>query len=208
MVGWDSFGAPRIIPARAGFTCAPPWRRRDWTDHPRSRGVYELAYDPATRTLGSSPLARGLPPDGGGQSPDRRIIPARAGFTVRGMGPCAAGRDHPRSRGVYATRLTRVWVTRGSSPLARGLRTPRTPGSEWSGIIPARAGFTAPGAQCSPAGEDHPRSRGVYPSLTSPHGASTGSSPLARGLLGQPSPRGDDRGIIPARAGFTRRRWR
>ena len=91
----------------------------------------------------------------------------------------------------------------GSSPLARGLRPASHDHPSCPGIIPARAGFTRWSA-CRRAGaRDHPRSRGVY--LT--HGlaptARTGSSPLARGLLGAGcASRGRNR-IIPARAGFT-----
>ena len=51
---------------------------------------------------------------------------------------------------------------------------------------------------------DHPRSRGVYWDSRLPEETAAGSSPLARGL---PQPGGhlrDSRGIIPARAGFTR----
>ena len=53
---------------------------------------------------------------------------------------------------------------------------------------------------------DHPRSRGVYSSraLTGCH--TRGSSPLARGLLKIAEHQRDVTGIIPARAGFTRRR--
>ena len=95
--------AVRIIPARAGFTCALGAGGAECWDHPRSRGVYcsrasgrpPPADHPRSRGVyfaglrdrcppgGSSPLARGLhlPPE------DRRIrrgiIPARAGFTNR-----------------------------------------------------------------------------------------------------------------------------
>ena len=52
---------------------------------------------------------------------------------------------------------------------------------------------------------DHPRSRGVYPRARPGRAAPSGSSPLARGLRPRaPCPRGPP-GIIPARAGFTRR---
>ena len=136
---------------------------------------------PASR--GSSPLARGLHEPLGGRGGPVGIIPARAGFT----GPALA--DRPTGR--------------GSSPLARGLLFSSR--FSWVGrrIIPARAGFTSALSVVSVIGSDHPRSRGVY----APYGAygwgDEGSSPLARGLLG------DDRScdphvrIIPARAGFT-----
>ena len=94
----------------------------------------------------------------------------------------------------------------GSSPLARGLlmRTFTIPTT--LGIIPARAGFTLGGCRSRRLGEDHPRSRGVYVKVPSARQRRMGSSPLARGLrrrrrLDFPPAR-----IIPARAGFTRRR--
>ena len=52
-----------IIPARAGFTDAAVPENYDGWDHPRSRGVYDVYDFCATKQSGSSPLARGLPPD-------------------------------------------------------------------------------------------------------------------------------------------------
>ena len=55
---------------------------------------------------------------------------------------------------------------------------------------------------------DHPRSRGVYAWAADLDAFESGSSPLARGLR-PPDPIGErGQGIIPARAGFTRRRHR
>ena len=71
------------------------------------------------------------------------------------------------------------------------------------GIIPARAGFTADGRVLCGGGEDHPRSRGVYPRRSPPPPATGGSSPLARGLPKKIPTAAGHRGIIPARAGFT-----
>ena len=51
---------------------------------------------------------------------------------------------------------------------------------------------------------DHPRSRGVYILYAWYVFPDKGSSPLARGLLGPTGSRRRFRGIIPARAGFTR----
>ena len=144
---------------------------------------------------GSSPLARGLPRVGDQLDAPRRIIPARAGFTIYGRGGPVERWDHPRSRGVYLrSRGTRT-LARGSSPLARGLLTAVAAVAWPFGIIPARAGFTVPVRLWIPAGWDHPRSRGVY--CLSAHAAALrrGSSPLARGLLnslaGSASTRGD-----------------
>ena len=51
---------------------------------------------------------------------------------------------------------------------------------------------------------DHPRSRGVYGGVYPGTRFRVGSSPLARGLRPHESGRRAGRGIIPARAGFTR----
>ena len=156
-------GFARIIPARAGFTTAPGCPSRPARDHPRSRGVYLFhTPDPPSRVW---------------------IIPARAGFTQPSHDGPETGPDHPRSRGVYPRRLRGGAPGPGSSPLARGLRGGPVQSVRARGIIPARAGFTGVDVECEAAGEDHPRSRGVYTTIV---------VDLA------------DERIIPARAGFTR----
>ena len=172
-------------------------------DHPRSRGVYLMPYGAPSAAEGSSPLARGLHQSGRAGRGRLGIIPARAGFTdVTGL-PLVQARDHPRSRGVYATTSTTVVMPLGSSPLARGLPAARSPPASPAGIIPARAGFTVP-CNCqlhtrswiipARAGfthaelghdqrqQDHPRSRGVYVLNATGSPEPVGSSPLARGL--------------------------
>ena len=72
-----------------------------------------------------------------------------------------------------------------------------------TGIIPARAGFTAPTTSTTAAPPDHPRSRGVYLRPPIAPGIVDGSSPLARGLPGEQGVCPTASGIIPARAGFT-----
>ena len=196
--------AVRIIPARAGFTRGSRRGSHRSRDHPRSRGVYSATGGPRTAPAGSSPLARGLPPwdeyidwDSRGSSPlarglhDQRevtlevtrIIPARAGFTAMSPWSSTTTPDHPRSRGVYPFPRHGTSITRGSSPLARGLRVAVEHHLRVVRIIPARAGFTT-GSFGAPVLRD-------------------GSSPLARGLrydLAKRLPKGR---IIPARAGFT-----
>ena len=197
---------PGIIPARAGFTRAPPRTRPPARDHPRSRGVYWPERPAWTLSSGSSPLARGLPDAELGRLGGPRIIPARAGFTATPRMCPMTSADHPRSRGVYPARpagcRSRQWIIparagftpettstsscrRGSSPLARGLRPPGRTGVPGRRIIPARAGFTDPRPRPPPRPRDHPRSRGV---LRGP----------VRCVRAGP-------GIIPARAGFTPR---
>ena len=172
---------------------------------------------------GSSPLARGLRQRQSQVTVHGRIIPARAGFTLRLPHTFALRWDHPRSRGVYLIREHAIRLREGSSPLARGLllclieeqpysgSSPlarglrditRVIGAD-AGIIPARAGFTERCLSMSYVPTDHPRSRGVYNGRRLTAMTSGGSSPLARGL---PVGRVPDyllAWIIPARAGFT-----
>ena len=110
-----------IIPARAGFTMGLPGRCALIRDHPRSRGVYDQAWDDTMDGWGSSPLARGLPRPHALGARQGRIIPARAGFTRPGRRCPDPPGDHPRSRGVYLRSPTTEPCQSGSSPLARGL---------------------------------------------------------------------------------------
>ena len=91
----------------------------------------------------------------------------------------------------------------GSSPLARGLQTQPGLPHPRARIIPARAGFTPLSAVSAPSATDHPRSRGVYSAYASSVHSSSGSSPLARGLLTTRLTHCVRVRIIPARAGFT-----
>ena len=152
----------RIIPARAGSTLM--WCRRHpglW-DHPRSRGVYAKLFLNSLYGKGSSPLARGLRPEGLDMGGEYRIIPARAGSTSRQCLRCQPSPDHPRSRGVYSARLRAHYNGTGSSPLARGLQKKCRVLFLCAGIIPARAGSTLSRPGRVQISRDHPRSRGVY----------------------------------------------
>ena len=152
----------RIIPARAGFTEPEEERKHENTDHPRSRGVYFRLRQPASHVTGSSPLARGLPGAEEDLRAQRRIIPARAGFTAIRSYSIRPRGDHPRSRGVYRLPHLRYNDWTGSSPLARGLPGGVGLREERDRIIPARAGFTSRPRRTGRPGPDHPRSRGVY----------------------------------------------
>ena len=135
-----------------------------------------------------------------------RIIPARAGFTIRVTVYFDSGEDHPRSRGVYHKGIGKRSPKGGSSPLARGLRVRPMRDGEARGIIPARAGFTRRPVRRGRRRRDHPRSRGVYTAVVALGATAAGSSPLARGLPGALPEDAYPVRIIPARAGFTR--WR
>ena len=157
----------------------------------------------AAIAFGSSPLARGLRIRWAWEALWFRIIPARAGFTCTAGRITASGRDHPRSRGVYAVASITGTLPAGSSPLARGLPMGRAMSLALRGIIPARAGFTSAPSRSGRAPRDHPRSRGVYYSDNGETAWLPGSSPLARGLRGGRLRPDHHRRIIPARAGFT-----
>ena len=201
--GWVVPAHGGIIPARAGFTTSRRPRTRRTPDHPRSRGVYVVVSAGDSPLAGSSPLARGLRADTDHRRGDHRIIPARAGFTSRGVIAAVESSDHPRSRGVYHVSGADKITAMGSSPLARGLPVVRGADPAGRGIIPARAGFTGSPPSSRGPGPDHPRSRGVYKTVIQTGAALGGSSPLARGLLWCRR-RGVLGGrIIPARAGFT-----
>ena len=172
-------------------------------DHPRSRGVYVAPATARYETAGSSPLARGLPPDGVECGGTVRIIPARAGFTGHSVFKSVFPEDHPRSRGVYSPCRGGRTLRTGSSPLARGLRALERIGAVDRGIIPARAGFTASPRRVRVRTGDHPRSRGVYTIRVGTFARSIGSSPLARGLQLTNEYISGEMRIIPARAGFT-----
>ena len=151
-----------IIPAHAGFTSR---RTRSWRpprDHPRTRGVYIIEVTRRLPVPGSSPHTRGLPAGPGGRRGQDRIIPAHAGFTPGRSGPGPGPPDHPRTRGVYASRLEANVAPAGSSPHTRGLLGGGRGHGGLGRIIPAHAGFTPGGRGGRGGAGDHPRTRGVY----------------------------------------------
>ena len=133
---------PRIIPARAGFTTVSEVTNVSCSDHPRTRGVYGVTGRWRSRRRGSSPHARGLRAGHQLRAGQRRIIPARAGFTTSAPLTGVSGSDHPRTRGVYSRTAAPQEGAGGSSPHARGLHSDSGACGRRMGIIPARAGFT------------------------------------------------------------------
>ena len=155
---------------------------------------------------GSSPHTRGLRVGGQGVGAPARIIPAHAGFTCCSPGWRPGRTDHPRTRGVYVARRLARELAGGSSPHTRGLLHRSSHRAVADGIIPAHAGFTRPGGGRHPDGADHPRTRGVYGRAAGPGWVGAGSSPHTRGLHPQALAGFSACRIIPAHAGFTRRR--
>ena len=171
--------------------------------HPRSRGEHPVHRYPSGSSLGSSPLARGTPDCVFPRTDCGGLIPARAGNTRCARLVVTGPRAHPRSRGEHHTGGDDIPQRPGSSPLARG--TPpnplRKPG--FSGLIPARAGNTLQRPRHPDRRRAHPRSRGEHTARAYTRAHRWGSSPLARGTLGNYLKKAMPIGLIPARAGNT-----
>ena len=194
-----------IIPARAGPTtrCITVLILR--TDHPRSCGANGVVAPSPYMASGSSPLVRGQPASRARCRGARRIIPARAGPTVRFALGQTVSKDHPRSCGANRPDRRRGESMSGSSPLVRGQPQRHRRPRPVARIIPARAGPTNSNRSPRTDSTDHPRSCGANCDSGDQLALRRGSSPLVRG---QPS---ELRGlperfrIIPARAGPTHR---
>ena len=192
-----------LIPARAGKT-----RRSERTiaasaAHPRSRGENNLSEDDSSFWRGSSPLARGKRAATESTRAIARLIPARAGKTARWPRRRRRPQAHPRSRGENTLTLSRLPMSVGSSPLARGKPLMPWQRQVADGLIPARAGKTARKAGESEDDRAHPRSRGENSSQISLPKTLPGSSPLARGKRSRYSSSSGRPRLIPARAGKT-----
>ena len=200
---WGGAQADRFIPARAGNTACSRSPPASPPVHPRSRGEHETREPDPTRTIGSSPLARGTHLAPRHHRVPQRFIPARAGNTFRHQCGSRARTVHPRSRGEHEGTRVGLRVKTGSSPLARGTLNDRSFSHPVERFIPARAGNT-PCSRCRwLSAPVHPRSRGEHVSPNGANGLVPGSSPLARGtrrLVRRDLAIGR---FIPARAGNT-----
>ena len=152
----------RIIPALAGNTVAATAAARASADHPRSRGEYIRSADMWAGSAGSSPLSRGIPPQGTATASTLRIIPALAGNTWSSTTPPALPQDHPRSRGEYRANQLCCRLQTGSSQHSLGRPNVCLTARLGARIIPALAGNTHPRSANRPCRRDHPRSRGEY----------------------------------------------
>ena len=111
-----------IIPALAGNTQFGRGLALSNRDHPRSRGEYSTLQARLVKSIGSSPLSRGILGETSEDAQAARIIPALAGNTTVSGLQCTAARDHPRSRGEYHLGIRANQKEAGSSPLSRGIR--------------------------------------------------------------------------------------
>ena len=99
-----------ITPARAGNTRRILTNFCGSRDHPRSRGEYHIVYLRTFQSLGSPPLARGIPDDLQIGDTVYGITPARAGNTWSNTTLPVSVRDHPRSRGEYTKKSLKIQV--------------------------------------------------------------------------------------------------
>ena len=154
-------GDAGIIPARAGPTHNLFSYLCKISDHPRSCGANRSQLNHVTRLSGSSPLVRGQHEQNLGFYKVHRIIPARAGPTIRVCRSACRPADHPRSCGANFGKLVQADECIGSSPLVRGQLDDLCDMLTRVRIIPARAGPTTSIEVAPNSATDHPRSCGA-----------------------------------------------
>ena len=162
-----------------------------------SRSAYERA--------GSSPRVRGKRRPVREDPGDRGLIPARAGKTRSTGTSSRTGRAHPRACGENRRNVVGGVAPPGSSPRVRGKRTTAARAFKRWGLIPARAGKTVRVFTAMGLVRAHPRACGENDHVAQIAPAGAGSSPRVRGKLDAVDEAVDVLGLIPARAGKTRR---
>ena len=195
--------ADGLIPARAGKTknARRPCQGR-WA-HPRAGG--ENSGDWWTIPIGrvSSPRGRGKRAPTKPPPRPTRLIPARAGKTLRCISPPRTSAAHPRAGGENIIRQSRAGTLYGSSPRGRGKPPLPAPSHPICGLIPARAGKTPAPRRWVRADPAHPRAGGENPIFEATVSTIDGSSPRGRGKHCEPVECSVIAGLIPARAGKT-----
>ncbi len=174
---------PRLIPACAGSTASSGAGPHRFRAHPRMRGEHTSSRARNVSFHGSSPHARGARHARCDCGRRTGLIPACAGSTVRDSQSALPRGAHPRMRGEHRAGMTEGTRSNGSSPHARGARSPLIWESPRSRLIPACAGSTM-GLELGPfALRAHPRMRGEHVGLVHVGLPVQGSSPHARGAL-------------------------
>ena len=151
-----------IIPACAGNTRPDGRDVESVGDHPRVRGEHEAVIPLPKIQPGSSPRARGTHCRPGLHFPDSGIIPACAGNTWNSWPTWPVSRDHPRVRGEHPIMKAVCFLSKGSSPRARGTPLHGELKPQSARIIPACAGNTSGTPLCRSLQRDHPRVRGEH----------------------------------------------
>ena len=178
-------GGGRLIPARAGKTPANKPVRIGIPAHPRACGENGARADRERFQPG--------------------LIPARAGKTRDVCLRLYPDRAHPRACGENLTAPAMMPTSQGSSPRVRGKPRPMGRGPAPGGLIPARAGKTGSASPWARPWWAHPRACGENAAIAGVGGLGAGSSPRVRGKPQRQKRFDGRRGLIPARAGKTRR---
>ena len=199
----DQDGGSGLIPARAGKTPLHDGPLRGGRAHPRACGENAVRVGRRVAQTGSSPRVRGKRFLRGGSRARGRLIPARAGKTLRRLSPPISGRAHPRACGENPRDGAGQALGPGSSPRVRGKRPLGLLGLRDRGLIPARAGKTRASIHRFPNARAHPRACGENDLPKGGIDLGLGSSPRVRGKRRQVSSSSLLAGLIPARAGKT-----
>ena len=194
-----------LIPARAGKTGFGPFGLSGGRAHPRAGGENQDENIINLSKQGSSPRGRGKRDNLPHRVRRVRLIPARAGKTS----PSARGRGcrpaHPRAGGENTPAPAPAPTPGGSSPRGRGKLWAGGGFVVRVGLIPARAGKTAAPRPHPRRHAAHPRAGGENVRAVDPFDFTAGSSPLGRGKRCAQTAIRRPSGLIPARAGKTRR---
>ena len=152
--------ACRLIPARAGKTSSSRSGRTYRRAHPRAGGENTFFSNVVISPCGSSPRGRGKHCEPVECGVIAGLIPARAGKTCHSGFPLCSYSAHPRAGGENWVVGAFPCCQAGSSPRGRGKRDCHRSRPIWHGLIPARAGKTAPTSDARTTHQAHPRAGG------------------------------------------------
>ena len=194
-----------LIPTRAGKTYLQIGRASSRGAHPHAGGEnFWLHWRHVTRA-GSSPRGRGKRNSDHPAPQTRGLIPTRAGKTMRCSRRARRSRAHPHAGGENIFPMSVALLGGGSSPRGRGKHCGRLPCVCPGGLIPTRAGKTSSMVSKRPSTWAHPHAGGENTPKTDMLPDFVGSSPRGRGKRPGLAWAGLGWGLIPTRAGKTRR---
>ena len=153
--------------------------------------------------MGSSPRGRGKLHVRDREPGYCRLIPARAGKTIKFVLAIVVAPAHPRAGGENERRPFAKSLPAGSSPRGRGKPEIALDEARTEGLIPARAGKTGPPARRPRPPAAHPRAGGENRFAGYIKRTAKGSSPRGRGKRAGRARSCLAGRLIPARAGKT-----
>ena len=149
-----------LIPAWTGKTSRASTWPTTGASHPRMDGENLMRWRVSGPATGLSPRGRGKQTIEEGDFLVFRLIRARAGKTEQSSGQPHSWPAHPRAGGENDVSACSRSARAGSSPRGRGKRGFVDTNRHVEGLIPARAGKTAPCRSPNPANQAHPRAGG------------------------------------------------